>query len=133
VIPIINENDVVADEEIKAVTVLGDNDRLSALVVKLIRADLLIVLSTVDGLREHTGSGKSKRVRYIESITRQTYKLVADSANPLSQGGMTSKLQAAQTVSESGTSVVIADGRKPGILEKIMAGEDVGTFVLASV
>lgn len=133
VIPVINENDVVADDEIKAVTVLGDNDRLSALVVKLIRADLLIILSTVDGLREHVSAGESKRVRYIETITRQTYKLVVDKANPLSRGGMMSKLQAAQAVSETGTSVVIADGRRPRILEDIMAGRDVGTFVLASV
>ncbi len=133
VIPIINENDVVADDEIKADTILGDNDRLSALVVKLIRADLLIVLSTVDGLREHLGGGQSKRVRYIESINRQTFKLVTDGANPLSRGGMMSKLQAAQMVSDAGTAVVIADGREPRILEKVMAGKDVGTFILASV
>jgi glutamate 5-kinase len=132
VIPVVNENDVVADEEIRADVKLGDNDFLASLVVKLIRADLLIVLSTVDGLREPRGDGRSRRVEYLESINRKTFALVAQHDGQLSIGGMASKLRAAQSVSQAGCSVVIADGRAPGIIRKVMRGENVGTFVLAS-
>ncbi len=132
VIPIINENDVVADEELKAAATLGDNDYLASLVTKLIRADLLIMLSTVDGVREATETGKTKRVRYIETINRKIFALVSDSASPLSKGGMRSKLKSAQSVSKAGCLTVIADGRKAGVLPKIIAGKDVGTVILAS-
>jgi glutamate 5-kinase len=133
VIPIVNENDVVADEEIRADVKLGDNDFLASLVVKLIRADLLIILSTVDGLRQPDGRGQSRRVAYLEAITRKTFALVSEHDGHLSVGGMASKLRAAQSVSRAGCSVVIATGRKPGIIGQIMRGEDVGTFVLASL
>ncbi len=132
VIPIVNENDVVADEEIKAALALGDNDRLAAFLVKLIRADLLIMLTTVDGIREPTNNG-SRRVKYIESITKKTYSLVdGNNTSSLSKGGMTSKLKAAGIAAHAGCTVVIANGRKTGVLNRIMAGEDTGTMVLAS-
>ena len=86
VIPIINENDVVADEEIKADLALGDNDFLASLVVKLIRADLLVLLTTVDGLREPGVQGRTRRIRYLESITRKTYALVNGHDSHLSKG-----------------------------------------------
>ncbi len=132
VIPIINENDVVADEELKAVTTLGDNDYLAALVANLIRSDLLIMLSTVNGVRETTESGKSKRVRYIETVNRKTFALVSESKSSLSKGGMASKLKAARSVSRAGCITVIADGRKAGILPGIMEGKDIGTVITAS-
>lgn len=132
VIPIVNENDVVADEEIRADLALGDNDYLASLVVKLIRADLLIMLTTVDGVRERDRTGRTRRVRYIESINRGTFSLVSDGTASLSKGGMLSKLKAAQSVARSGCSVIIANGRKCGNLPKIMQGEDVGTMVVAS-
>ena len=131
IIPIVNENDVVADEEIKAALALGDNDLLAALLTKLIRADLLIMLTTVDGLREMRG-GKSHRVRYLESITRNTYALVTGSKSRLSKGGMASKLRAAESVSKAGSAALIANGRENGVLAKIMSGNDVGTLILAS-
>jgi glutamate 5-kinase len=133
VIPIINENDVVADEEIRADLSLGDNDRLSALLVRLIQADLLIMLSTVDGVRSPLKSGATARIRYLEAITRSTFKVVTGGQNELSRGGMASKLQAAQMVSRAGVGVVIADGKRPGIIDQIVRGEDVGTFILPSV
>lgn len=132
VVPVINENDVVADEEIRADLALGDNDYLASLVVKLIRADLLIILTTVDGVRDHDDRGRSRRVRYIESITNKTFRLVTDHDSDLSKGGMMSKLKAAQAVSMAGCCTVIADGRKADVLPRIMGGEDVGTMVLAS-
>ncbi|MDP6849127.1 MAG: glutamate 5-kinase [Kiritimatiellia bacterium] len=132
VIPIINENDVVADEEIRADMVLRDNDYLAALVVKLIRADLLLLLTTVDGLREAGKSGRTRRVRYLETINRNTFALVTESRSRLSKGGMASKLKAAKSVSRAGCSAVIANGRKDDVIIRTMAGEDVGTLVLAS-
>jgi glutamate 5-kinase len=131
VIPIINENDVVADEEIKADLALGDNDYLASLVVKLVRAELLIILSTTDGVRDF-GNGRSTRVHYIESITRKTFALVTHGASRLSKGGMDSKLRAAQSAASAGCATVIANGRETGVLERIMRGEDVGTLVLPS-
>ena len=132
VIPIINENDVVADEEIRADLALGDNDLLASLVVKLIRADLLVMITTVDGIRERAPSGRTRRVRYLETVTPRTFKLVSGTDSKISKGGMATKLKAAETASKAGCTVVIANGRKPGILKSIMAGEDAGTLVLAS-
>ncbi len=132
VIPIINENDVVADEEIKADLALGDNDYLASLVVKLIRADLLILLTTVDGLREPGSQGRTRRVRYLESISRNTYSLVKGKDSHISKGGMATKLKAAAAVSKTGCTAIIANGRQPNILARIIAGEDVGTLVVAS-
>lgn len=132
VIPIINENDVVADEEIRADLAFGDNDFLASLVAKLIRADLLIMLTTVDGLRQRGPTGRTQRVRYVESISRKTLRLVADNESTLSKGGMLTKLRAAGAAAKTGCSAVIANGRRKGILPQIMRGEDVGTMVLAS-
>ena len=131
VIPIINENDVVADEEIRADLALGDNDLLASLVVKLVRADLLVLLTTVDGLREPGAAGRTKRVRYLEDVNRNTFRLVQDGKSALSKGGMASKLLAAQAAAKIGCSAVIANGRKDSILTSILNGDDVGTLVLA--
>ena len=134
VIPIVNENDVVADEEIKAdVKKLGDNDLLASLVARLTRADLLILLTTVDGFRVPDKSGRTRRVSYLESINRKVLAQAGGKGSQLSTGGMSTKLRAAQTVARAGASVIIADGRQPGIIARIMRGEDVGTLVLASV
>jgi len=132
VVPVINENDVVADEEIRADLTLGDNDNLAALLVKLIRADLLILLTTVDGLREPAGNGRTRRVKYVESVNRTVYALVKESGSGISKGGMASKLKAASAAAKSGCGVVIANGRRTGVLGDIMAGEDTGTMIVAS-
>lgn len=133
VIPIVNENDVVADEEIRADIKLGDNDFLASLVVKMIRADLLIILSTTDGLRAPGSNGKTRRVSYLEKVDRQTLGLVTGQKGNLSKGGMGSKLRAAQSAAHGGCHVVIADGRKAANIGRVMRGEDVGTFVMASL
>ncbi len=133
VVPIINENDVVSDEELKADMAFGDNDYLAALVVKLLRADLLVILSTVDGVRQPGTNGRTQRVRYLDSITRKTYELVqASAAGGISKGGMGSKLKAAQLAAASGCAVVIANGLQDGVLTQIMAGEDTGTLIVPS-
>ena len=128
VIPIINENDVVADEEIKAGLSLGDNDYLAALVVKLVRADLLIILSTVDGVLDADG----KRVPCIENLNDAFALVNPVQAGGLSKGGMDSKLRAAQIATKAGCAVVVANGRTGGVLTSILAGADTGTLILSS-
>jgi len=132
VIPIINENDVVADEEIRADLALGDNDYLASLVVNLVRADLLIMLTTTDGVREPATGGRTRRLRYIETINRRTLSLADAHAGGISKGGMETKLKSAQAAAKAGCCVVVANGRQTGMLTRIMNGEDVGTFILAS-
>lgn len=133
VIPIVNENDVVADEEIKADLSLGDNDLLAALVARMIRADIMVLLTTVDGLRSNFGGrGPSRRILCVESVTNRELAMVTGSKSTLSKGGMDSKLRAAQSASRSGCATVIANGRQRGVIRRAMAGDDVGTLILAS-
>jgi glutamate 5-kinase len=128
VIPIINENDAVADEEIKAGLSLGDNDYLAALVVKLVRADLLVILSTVDGVLD----AKNRRVACIENLNEAFALVMPTEEGGLSKGGMDSKLRAAQIAVRAGCSVVVACGRTPDVLTQVMEGCDTGTLILSS-
>ncbi len=125
VIPVVNENDAVAVDEIK----FGDNDLLASLVVQLIDADLLILLTTSDGLRAPAADGTPARVPFLDAITPAVLKLAAGKGSALSSGGMASKLEAARLVARNGTAVVIADGRSPDILARLLAGEDTGTWI----
>jgi len=118
--PIINENDAISTQEIN----FGDNDVLAALVSILIDADALVLLSTTDGLR----NGRH-RVPYIEEVDTGVLNLVSDTFNPLSSGGMASKLQSAQIAAHNGIPVIIANGRKTGALTRIFEGEDEGTLL----
>jgi glutamate 5-kinase len=128
VLPIINENDTVAVEEIK----FGDNDNLAALVAQLIDADLLVILTDVDGL--YTGDPRrdpqAQRLDVVDNITPELEQLVWGGEGPLSIGGMVTKLQAAQKAVTSGIPIVIAAGEKPGALQRILDGESVGTYFL---
>lgn len=126
IIPIINENDTISVEEIT----FGDNDILSALVTKLLRADLLILLSSIDGLySELPASGKSCSVlSVVDCISDDIKKLVFKLKTREGVGGMESKLEAASIATGAGEAVVIANGRKPGILSRIMKYDDVGTL-----
>ena len=125
IIPIINENDVVAVDEIK----LGDNDVLASLVALLVNADLLILLTTTNGLYELDAQGNKERIPYLASVTNATLKLAKGKGSHLSTGGMATKLQAAQRVTQMGTPAIIADGRTTGILQQIWEGADLGTFI----
>jgi glutamate 5-kinase len=129
-IPIINENDTVSVEELQ--TTFGDNDRLAAIVTNLIQAPLLVLLSDVEGLFDgDPAAPQSKRISTIERLDRSVFELVKDRITGLSRGGMASKLRAAQQAVTSGENVIIASGRTPGTLAKILAGEPVGTLILA--
>ncbi|HEV8307166.1 MAG TPA: glutamate 5-kinase [Methylomirabilota bacterium] len=125
VLPIINENDTVAVEEIK----VGDNDNLAALVAYLVEADLLVLLSDTDGL--YTGDPNqdptAERIDTVEAITPEMERL-AGARGPLGTGGMVTKLQAAQKAMAAGIPMVIADGRRAGVLDAVLDGEPVGTY-----
>ena len=128
VIPIINENDTVAVDEIK----FGDNDTLSAMVANLIEADLLIILSDVKGL--YSADPKldpaAELVPVVEKITNEIEVMAGDSRSATGVGGMVTKIQAAKRMSHSGIPTVIVDGKVNGIIEAIVKGEDVGTLFL---
>ncbi len=119
VVPVINENDSVAVEELN----FGDNDRLSAEVAILVAADLLIILTSVDGLQDAAG----RTVPVVRDFN-EVASLVRSDQGRLSTGGMVTKLQAAQLAIKAGIPVHIASGRKPGLVYQIVAGRRVGTF-----
>jgi glutamate 5-kinase len=121
-VPIINENDTVAVEEIK----FGDNDRLGALAATLIDADLLIILSHVEGLLERDGHV----VPAVAEITREIELLAGGTDRATSVGGMKSKIEAGKIVTRAGIPLVIASGERPNVLHSILAAEDVGTIFL---
>jgi glutamate 5-kinase len=128
VVPIVNENDTVAVEEIK----VGDNDNLSALVASLIEADLLVVLTDVDGL--YTGDPEvdpaARKLDTVDAVTDDILRLVWDRAGRVSVGGMATKLEAAQKAAASGVPMIIGSGREDGVLARILRGEPVGTHFL---
>lgn len=129
-IPIINENDTVAVEELRMT--FGDNDRLAALVTNLLQADLLVLLSDVEGL--YTGDPsdpQSQLIPLVRKIDDSVFALVRDKKTGLSKGGMESKLRAAQIATTGGANAIIASGKQPGALKKIIAGEPVGTLFFA--
>jgi glutamate 5-kinase len=120
VIPVINENDSVATEELR----FGDNDMLAAQVVNLAAADLLILLTDVDGLLKDGG-----RVPQLTDVTPSLLAELAPDTGPLGSGGIRSKLEAARMASRFGVATVIADGRRRGVLEQVLRGDDVGTLI----
>ncbi len=128
VVCIVNENDVVAVDEIQQGR-FGDNDNLSAMVANLIDADLLVILSDVDGL--HTADPRlhpdAPLVSHVASIDNEIEKLAADTASSTGIGGMVTKIEAAKLATSSGVTVVIADGRQPDILVRLASGETAGT------
>ena len=129
-VPIINENDTVAVEELQ--TTFGDNDRLAAIVTNLIRAPLLVLLSDVDGLYDGDPRAPgSKVIPTVDHLDETILGLVRDRLGGLSKGGMASKLEAARLATTGGENVIIACGRSPDVLPRIVAGEPIGTLFLA--
>ena len=127
VIPIINENDAVSFTEIK----FGDNDKLSALVASLLPADLLVILTTVDGVIENFGKANPKTIPVIEQIDSALEKIAHGTDSDTAVGGMKSKIEAAKIVVRSGIPLIIASGKKKNVLAKILAGENEGTIFIA--
>ena len=126
VLPIVNENDTVAVEEIK----VGDNDNLSALVASLIDADLLVLLTDVDGLYtdDPTVNARARKLETVEAVTDEIARLARDRTDGVSVGGMATKLQAARKAAAAGVPMIIARGDAPGVLRRVLAGEPLGTY-----
>jgi glutamate 5-kinase len=119
-VPIINENDTVATEEIK----FGDNDQLAALVCNLVSADALVILTDVEGVRDANGV----RMPIVRDIEREAVPVAGGTTSGVGSGGMASKVGSARIVTRTGVPAVVAPGRQPDVLVKVLAGADVGTL-----
>ena len=126
VLPIINENDTVATEEIE----IGDNDTLAAIVAESVEADLLVLLSDIDGLytADPRKNPDAKLIPQVTEIDDSILALAGGSSTNLGTGGMTTKLQAAKICIACGCNMIITNGSRPEILYDILAGESVGTL-----
>jgi glutamate 5-kinase len=122
ILPIINENDTVAVDEIK----LGDNDILASLIAGVIHADMLVILSSVEGLL----NADHQRISQVNIGDKKLWSLVRPDKTSLGTGGMGSKLTAAQTLSYMGKPTIVASGKTPNVLLKIVANKDIGTLFL---
>jgi glutamate 5-kinase len=138
VIPVINENDTVSTAELdhpadsaERERVFGDNDKLSALVMTHIEADLLLLLSDVDGLyTTDPSSNGAELIPQVMSISDEV-RSFAQGKNVRGRGGMATKLEAARIATEANGMAVIANGRRPNVIERVCAGENVGTLFVS--
>ncbi len=124
VLPIVNENDAVSVTELK----FGDNDRLSALVASLLPADLLVILTTADGLIDGFGTAQARLLETVDRIDERIEAMAGGTTSATATGGMATKITAAKIVVRSGIPLVIAPGRRHDGLARILAGEAEGTL-----
>lgn len=126
VIPIVNENDTVATEEIE----FGDNDTLSAYVAVLTKADLLVLLSDIDGLytADPRRDPAARLIPLVRGITAEIEELASGAGSDRGIGGMVTKIEAARIATGAGIPLIIASGEKPGLVKSILAGEAIGTL-----
>ncbi len=131
VIPVVNENDTVVTSEIS----VGDNDTLSAFVACSVKADLLIILSDIDGLftSDPKKDKNAKLIPVVREITDEIEALAGDSGSLLGTGGMATKIRAAKIACASGCDMIIANGQQPDILYDIMDGRQVGTRFIGTL
>jgi len=131
VLPIVNENDVVAVDEIKEAR-FGDNDTLSAMVANLVDADLLLILSDIAGLytADPHRNPEAHLIPLVERVDSEIERLAAGTTSSLAIGGMVTKIEAAKLATASGVTVIVADGRETGVILRIARGETVGTRFL---
>lgn len=132
IIPIVNENDTVSIDEIENIVRFGDNDNLSAIVSGLVKADLLIILSDIDGFydsdpRKNKGS---KLIKQIDKITPEIEECAGGAGSNLGTGGMVTKLTAAKTATELGVNMILANGEEPKVLFDIINGKEIGTLFI---
>ncbi len=130
-VPIFNENDSVSTEEIGSA--FGDNDRLSALVASKVDADLLVMLTDIDAL--YTANPKldpeARRIETVPAVTEEILAAAGAAGSTFATGGMRTKVLAAALASKAGCQTLLADGREERILERLLAGEELGTLFLA--
>jgi len=130
VVPVVNENDTVATEEIR----FGDNDNLSATVVNLVAAELLVILTNVDGLYAEPPTRSRPRpplVERVDEITPEIERAARGASSAFGRGGMLTKLEAARTAARSGAATVVCNGLAPDSLLRVARGEPAGTIFLA--
>lgn len=127
-VPIINENDTTVVEEIK----FGDNDHLSSLVTNLVQADLLIILTDIDGLydKDPRRFSDAKLIPHIKNIDSSIEQAALGTKSKIARGGMASKIKAAKTAAHFGVPTIIANGKTPANLTRIFDGNEVGTLIL---
>jgi glutamate 5-kinase len=139
VIPIINENDAVSTTELmplhnseERIVNFGDNDKLSALVMSKLDADLLVILSDVEGLYncDPRTNLSAELIHTVTKITPELEKACSEVCSDRSRGGMKTKIEAAKIAVNSGGKAIIANGKEPGIIQKIIRGEEIGTIFL---
>ncbi len=130
-VPVINENDTVATDEIR----FGDNDTLAALVANLVGADLLIILTDQEGLLDSNPSTNPDAQLITKALTNDPLldKVAGKSTSGLGRGGMFTKILAARLAARSGTATVIASGSKHNIIKRIISGEEKGTFLVPNM
>ncbi len=130
VIPIINENDSVSTAEIG--NAFGDNDSLSALVASKVDAQLLVLLTDIDGLynADPRKDNSARQIKTVEAITEETFSFAGSAGSTFSTGGMKTKLNAALIAGTAGCKTIIAHGKKENILERIIDGEEEGTLFM---
>ena len=129
-VPVINENDTVAVDELR----FGDNDRLAALMANLVKADLLVILTDVEGLytEDPRKNPRARRVPLVPTITAKMRASAGAEGSIAGTGGMITKLMAARVCMKHGEHMVIASGRKKGVLTRVLKGEDEGTLFVAA-
>ena len=128
-LPVINENDAVAIDEIGVHTTIGENDTLSAIVAKLVNADMLVLLSDIDGLytADPRKNPDATLIPTVEEITPQILALAGGTGSCLGSGGMATKLKAAQIAMSGGIDMIIANGETPEALYALLEGKAIGT------
>ena len=131
-LPIINENDAVATDEIGIQTTIGENDTLSAIVARLIQADMLVLLSDINGLytADPRKDAEAVLIPVVEEITPEVLALAGGTGSSLGSGGMATKLKAATIATEAGIDMIIANGQDPEVLYDLSEGKAVGTRFL---
>ena len=130
IIPIVNENDTVAIDEIENIVKFGDNDNLSAIVSVLVNADLLIILSDIHGFYDDDprSNENANMLKVVEEITPELEECAGGAGTNFGTGGMATKITAGKTVNNAGIDMVLANGEKPSTLLDIIEGKDIGTL-----
>ena len=131
--PVLNENDAVGTDEIGVTTTIGENDTLSAIVAELVRADILIILSDIDGLytSDPRKNPEARLISEVHEITDEIKAGAGGGGTALSSGGMATKLNAAKICMEAGTDMIIVNGSDPSVLYKILDGKPIGTHFIS--
>jgi len=129
IIPVVNENDTVGTDELVGQRI-GDNDNLSSIVAELVKADLLVILSDIDGLYDSDPrkNADAKRIPHVERVTEELFALAGDAGSSRGTGGMVTKLQAARRAGEAGIACCIMSGENPADLYRLLEGEEIGTL-----